>query len=158
MAIVDSQLTKVYLVPVGTTVTTAADCATAIASGKELKCIQSLGDIGSTRTVQTYKCLDQAQTQKSLGSFDIGNVAVDFLFDPSDTTGQAELRSIYEAGTRKIAIVKLNDQITPTTGNPTYITFETAMSSEIISIALDNAVIYKTVLEICSLPDRIIAT
>ena len=158
MAITDSQLTKVYLVPLGTAVATAANCVTAIATAKELQCIQSLGDIGSTRTVQTYKCLDQAQTQKSLGSFDIGNVAVDFLFDASNATGQAELRSIYTAGTRKIAIVKLNDQITPTTGNPTYVTFETAMSAETMTIALDAAVIYKSTLEICSLPARIIAT
>lgn len=158
MAITDSQLTKVYLVPLGTTVTGASDCATAIATAKELQCIQSLGDIGSTRSVQTYKCLDQAQTQKSLGSFDIGNVSVDFLFDASNATGQAELRSIYSAGTRKIAIVKLNDQITPTTGNPTYITFETAMSAETFTIALDSAVIYKTTLEICSLPHKIMAT
>lgn len=158
MAITDSQLTKVYLVPLGTTVNNASAIATAISTAKELQCIQSLGDIGSTRTVQTYKCLDQAQTQKSLGSFDIGNLAVDFLFDASNTTGQSELRSIYEAGTRKIAIVKLNDQITPTTGNPTYITFETAMSAETFTIALDSAVIYKTTLEICSLPDKIMAT
>lgn len=158
MAITDSQLTKVYLVPLGTTVTTAANCATAIASGKELLCIQNLGDIGTTRNVQTYKCLDSAGFQKSLGSFDAGSVATDFLFNAADTAGQKEIRDIYEAGTRKIAIVQLNDQITPTTGNPTYITFETAFSSDMITIALDAAVIYKTTMEICSMPYKIMAT
>lgn len=158
MNITDSQLTKVYLVPLGTAVATAANITTAIATAKELQCFTSFGDIGSTRNVQTYKCIDQATTKKSLGSFDLGNIPVEFLFDAADTAGQKEIRDIYKAGTRKICIVALTDQITPTTGNPTYKTFETAISSEGITIALDAAVVFKTTLEICSLPDTILAT
>lgn len=158
MAVTDSQLTKVYLAPAGTVVATAANCATAISSAKQLLCIQTFGDVGSTRNVQTYKCIDQAGVQKSLGSFDIGNVPVEFLFNAADTAGQKEIRDIYTAGTRKVAIVVLNDQITPTTGNPTYITFDCAFSAEGMSISLDQAVLYKTTMEICSLPAKIMAT
>jgi len=158
MNLTDSQLTKVYLVATGTTVTTAANCVTAIAGGKELQCFQTFGEIGSTRSVQTYKCIDQAETKKSLGSFDLGNIPVEFLFDAADTLGQKELRDIYTAGTRKICIVKLNDQITPTTGNPTYKTFECAVSGEGTVIALDAAVVAKYTLEIASMPATILAT
>jgi len=108
MNLTDSQLTKVYLVATGTAVATAANCVTAIAAGKELLCFQTFGEIGSTRSVQTYKCIDQATTKKSLGSFDVGNIPVEFLFDAADAAGQKELRDIYELGTRKICIVKLN--------------------------------------------------
>jgi len=158
MNLTDSQLTKVYLVALGTTVATAANCVTAIAGGKELLCFQTFGEIGSTRSVQTYKCIDQAATKKSLGSFDVGNIPVEFLFDAADAAGQKELRDIYTVGTRKICIVKLNDQITPTTGNPTYKTFEVGISGEGTTIALDTAVVAKYTMEICSLPTTILAT
>lgn len=157
MTVIDSQLTKVYLVPLGTAVATAANIVTAIASAKELKSFTSFGDIGSTRAVQTYKVIDTADVVKSLGSFDVGNIAVEFLFDSADTAGQKEIRDIYELGTRKICIVALNDKPTGTLTNPTYKTFETAISSDMITIALDAAVVYKTTLEICSMPDTILA-
>ena len=55
-------------------------------------------------------------------------------------------------------IIALNDQITPTTGNPTYIVFEAGISSDGVAIALDNAVLYKTTVEICSKPIMTMAT
>ena len=158
MNVTSSQLTKVYLVPLGTAVATAANCVTAISSAKELLCFQSFGEIGITYNVQTYKCIDKNEVQKSRGSADLGNIPTEFLFDAADTAGQAELRTISISGGRKIAIVKYNDQITPTTGNPTYRTFETFVSGEGETIALDAAVIAKYTMEIASIPARIIAT
>lgn len=156
--VTDSQLTKVYLVPVGTAVATAANCVSAIATAKELISIQSFGEIGSSRAVTEYKCIDTTDTTKSLGSFTLGNIAVQFLFDASDTKGQKELRDIYPLGTRKIMIVKYNDQITPTTGNPTYKTFTAACSAENNAIAIDTAILQNYTVEICSLPATILAT
>jgi len=158
MNVIDSQLTKVYLVPTTTAVATAANCVTAIATAKELLCFQTFGEIGVTYGVQTYKCIDQNAVKKSRGSADLGNIPVEFLFDPADTAGQAELRAVSISGERKTVIVKYNDQITPTTGNPTYRTFETFVSGEGETIALDAAIIAKYTMEICSIPARIIAT
>lgn len=158
MTITDSQLTKVYLAAEGTTVTTASDIATAIAGGTEFQCFQNFGDIGTSYSVQTYKCLDQNEVKKSRGSADLGNINVEFLFDAADTAGQAELRSLSTSGERRVCIVKYNDQITPTTGNPTYRTFETFVSSDMETIAIDQAIVAKFTIEICSVPDRVVAT
>ena len=152
--LVDSQGTKVYLVATGTTVTTASDIATAIGTAKEFKCFQNFGDIGVTYNVQEYKCLDTSDVKKSRGSVSLGNIPVEFLFDSTDAAGQAELRAIATSGARKICIVKYND--TGTT-SPTYRTFETFVSSEMETVAIDSAVIAKFTLEIASVPARILA-
>ena len=75
------------------------------------------------------------------------------MYNGEDTTGQKDLRDAYKTNTRRELIIKLND--TPLTGtvkNPTYITMQIGVSSDGVSIAIDQAVIYKTVLEICSKP------
>ena len=156
--ITDSQLTKVYLVDLGTTVTTAADCVTAIAGGTEFKCFQNFGDVGVTYNVQEYKCIDQNEVKKSRGSVTLGNIPVEFLFDAADVDGQSELRTLADSGDHKICIVVYNDQITPTTGNPTYRTFETFVSSDMETIAIDAAIVAKFTMELASNPARIVAT
>ena len=151
MALTDSQLTQVYLVDVGTTLTNVSDIETAIATADKFSCFQSFGDLIETRAVQTYKCIDSSGFQKSLGGVEAGNIPVEFLFDAVDTTGQSVLRTMFKNGTRKRMIVQLNDE--PTTGaspHPTYIDFEAANASSGITIALDAAVVYKTTIEICS--------
>ena len=153
--LVDSQGTKVYLVPVGTVIATAENVATAIASAKEFKCFQNFGDVGVTYNVQEYKCLDQNDVKKSRGSISLGNIPVEFLFNSADVDGQEELRLIADSGDRKICIVKYNDQITPSTGNPSYRTFETFVSSDMETIAIDAAIIAKFTLELASKPVRI---
>jgi hypothetical protein len=65
---------------------------------------------------------------------------------------------MYSTNTRRKMILELNDQITPTTGNPTYIVFEAGLSSDGVAIALDAAVMYKTTVEICSKPAMVMAT
>ena len=151
MAITDSQLTQVYLVDTTTTLTAVSDIETAIASATKLTCFQSFGDLVETRAAQEYKCIDSNGSQKSMGSVSLGNVAVEFLFDATDTTGQSVLRTMFEGNTRKRMIVQLNDE--PTTGaspHPTYIDVEVANASSGITIALDAAVVYKTSIELCS--------
>ena len=74
------------------------------------------------------------------------------MYDAADIKGQKDLRDMYAANSRRKMIVALNDQITPTTGNPTYIVFEVAVSSLNIGVAKDNAVMSKTTIELCSVP------
>ena len=156
--VTESQGTKAHLVATSVATSTAAEIKTAITGGDQIGCLQNLGDITTSRNVQEYKCLSSDETAKSLGSISLPNVAMDLLFDADDATGQAELRTMYSTNTRRKMILELNDQITPTTGNPTYIVFEAGLSSDGVAIALDAAVMYKTTVEICSKPAMVMAT
>ena len=155
MKITDSQGTKVYLVPTSTVLTDAASVATAIAAGKQIGCLQDLGEITSSRNVQEYSCLSSDEIQKSLGSISLPNLSISLLFDSTDTDGQKELRTMFKDNERRIMIVALNDEVTPTTGNPTYIYFEAGLSSAGVAIQKDNAVMYNVTIEICSNPKQI---
>ena len=155
MKITDSQGTKVYLVPTSTVLTDAASVATAIAAGKQIGCLQDLGEITSSRNVQEYSCLSSDEIQKSLGSISLPNLSISLLFDSTDTAGQKELRDMFKDNERRIMIVALNDEVTPATGNPTYIYFEAGLSSAGVAIQKDNAVMYNVTIEICSNPKQI---
>lgn len=150
--ITESQNTKAYLVATSVATNTAAAIKTAITGGKQIGCLQNLGDITTSRNVQEYKCLSSDESAKSLGSISLPNISLELLFDADDATGQSELRTMYLNNERRKMIIALNDQITPTTGNPTYIVFEAGLSSDGVAIALDQAVLYKTTVEICSTP------
>lgn len=159
LSVVESQGTQAYLVATGTAVTTAAEIKTALSSAKQINCLLDLGDISlGSRSVQEYTCMSSDNAFKSLGSISLANITPQLLYKPDDTTGQQDLRSMWENNTRRIMIIELNDQITPSTGNPTYITFEAAISSPTIGIAKDNAVQYSPTIEICTTPDLIEAT
>jgi len=152
MALTNSQGTKVYLVPLGTALATPADIDAAITTGKEIGCIQDLGDLGSTRSVQEYSCLGTDDVSKSFGSVSYGNFTVGMLFDSTDAAGQAELKAMYAANENRIAIVVLNDGIYDATAvtNPTYFTFEAGVSGQTVSIQKDNAVLLNSTVEIAS--------
>lgn len=159
LSVVESQGTQAYLLPVGTSVSDAAAIKTAIASAKQINCLMDLGDISlGSRSVQEYTCMSSDNAFKSLGSVSLANVSPQLLFKPDDAVGQADLRSMWDSNTRRIMVIALNDQITPTTGNPTYITFEAAISSPTIGIAKDNAVMYNPTIEICTKPALILAS
>lgn len=147
--IVNSQGTKAYLVAEGTTLATVANVETAIASADAILCIQTFGDITSSRSVQEYKCLSSDETAKSLGSISLGNISLELLFNAKDSAGQAELRSMYADNSKREMIIELNDEGTT---NPSYIVFTVGISNEAVSIVKDAAVLYKNTVEICSLP------
>lgn len=159
LTVVESQGTQAYLVAAGTDVSDAAKVKTAIATAKQINCLLDLGDISlGSRSVQEYTCMSSDNAFKSLGSVSLANVTPQLLYKPDDTAGQQDLRSMWENNTRRILVIELNDQITPTTGNPTYITFEAAISSPAIGIAKDNAVMYNPTIEICTTPSLILAS
>ena len=150
--ITNSQGTKVYLIAEGTDVSTAQKVATALATAKQVGCVQDIGELTSTRNVQEYSCLSSDETAKSLGSLKLGNLKIGMLFDSKDTAGQSEFRTMYNTNTKRICILELNDQVTPSTGNPTYFTFEAGVSSIGTSITKDNAVLCNATVEIASVP------
>lgn len=158
LQVTESQNTKVYLIPAGTALTDAASIETAITSGKQIGCLQDLGSIAVSRNVQEYSCLSSDETAKSLGAISLPNITMQLLFDADDVTGQAELRSMWNDNSRRIMVVELPDQITPTTGNPTYIYFEAGLSSHGVTISKDNAVMVDVTVEICSNPKYVYAS
>lgn len=155
LSITDTQLTKLYISPDGTDVSTPAIIATAIASADIVTGIQSLGEIGSTRNVTEYSALDVDETTKSLGSITLGNIPLSLLFDSSDTAGQDELRTMFSTNSRRVFIVKLTDDGAV---SPSYITFTGALSSETMPIEKDSAVMYNTTVEFTSKPILVKAT
>lgn len=157
LKVTDVQGTKVYLVATTADVSTASAIATAKAAGKQIGCLQSIGDISMTRAVQEYSCISSDATSKSAGSVTLGNQEISTLFNAADTAGQQDLIKAWDEKTRRILIIEFNDQITPTTGNPTYITYEVFPSGVTIPMAKDSAVLYNATLEMCSLPDITLA-
>lgn len=158
LSVTDVQGTKIYLAAVGTSVVDAAAIATAISSAKQIGCLQSIGDVSMTRAVQEYTCISSDESAKSAGSVSLGNQEISTLFNAADVAGQQDLIDAWDNKTRRILIIELNDQITPTTGNPTYITYEVFPSGVTIPMAKDSAVMYNAVIEISSLPDITLAT
>ena len=148
----ESQNTKCYLVATTVATSTAAAIKTAITGGKEIKFLPDLGDIGTSKNVTSYNFINTDEVAKSIGSLTLPNFACDLIYDATDTAGQADIKAMYADNSRRNMIVALNDQITPTTGNPTYIVFEVAVSSLNIGVAKDNAIMSKTTIELCSVP------
>ena len=159
MNVTESQGTKAYLVATTVSTADAVEVTTAIASGQEILCLLDLGDVSlGTKSVTEYSCMSDDSTYKSLGSISLANITPQLLFDAADTAGQKDLKSMWENNTRRKLIIVLDDQITPSTGNPTSIQFEAAISNPTMGIAKDNAVQYSPTIEICTKPVVIEAT
>lgn len=158
LKVTDVQGTKVYLAAVTADLADAAKIKTAIATAKQIGCLQSIGDISMTRAVNEYTCISSNASTKSSGSTSLGNQEISTLFNAADTAGQQDMIKAWDENTRRMLIIEFNDQITPTTGNPTYITYEVFPSGVTIPMAKDSAVMYNAVMEMCSLPDFTLAT
>lgn len=157
--VIESQGTKAYLVATSVATTTASEITTAISTAKQINCLLDLGDISmGSRSATEYNCMSSDSSFKSLGSISLANITPQLLFDPSDTVGQKDLQDMWDTNTRRKLIIVLNDQITPTTGNPTSITFEAAISQPTIGVAKDSAVMFNPTIEICTKPVLIKAT
>lgn len=158
LKVVEAQGTQAYLVATSVVTLTAANITTAISTAKQINCLLDLGDIAlGSRSATEYTCMSSDAAFKSLGAVSLANVAPQLLFDPADVAGQQDLRDMWDNSTRRKLIIVLNDQITPTTGNPTSITFEAAISSPTMGVAKDSAVMYNPTIEICTKPAVILA-
>jgi hypothetical protein len=153
MNVTDSQGSKLYLAAYGTDVADVLKIETAIATAKQVGCLQDLGEITTSRSVQEYSCLSEDNVTKSLGSLTLGNQTIGLLFDAKDAAGQADLVAAFNAttssGRRRVAILQLNDEGTT---NPTYITYDIAVSSLGVAVAKDNAVMRNFTVEVMSKP------
>ena len=154
--ITNSQGTKVYIAATANAaVADATEVATAIAAGNQIGCIQDLGGLSSSVSVQEYTCLSSNESAKSTGSRSQGNFTVGMLFSAADAAGQAELKTMYDGGQTRTFIIEFNDNGGT---NPTYETFEGFVSTEDIVAAKDNAVMVNMTVEIASARARILAS
>lgn len=144
--ITDVQGTKVYLCAAGTTVTTPADAATAIAAGKEIMYLQELGDSTETITVTSYGAISSPDSQKVGGTKSYGNQALNVLYDSADIKGQSDMVDMWENKERRQIIIEMTDGAT----TPTYVTYEIFLSSFTMSFPKDGAVLYNTIAEQCT--------
>ncbi len=158
LPVTDVQGTKLYLVDTSVATSDATEIKAAITGGKQIGCLQSIGDITMSRAVQEYTCIDSDNSTKSQGSVSLGQQEISTLFDTADTAGQQELKSMWATQGRRKLIVELNDEITPTTGNPTYYVYEVFISNVSIPLAKDSAVMYNVTLELSSMPEETVAS
>ena len=140
MATIDSTGSEFYLVAANTVLTTKSNCTTAIAAGKKIAKVTGLGDLGGTRSVQEIKYLSNDDSEKSIGSVSYGNLTIESPYDSEDTTGQKELRTMFDDKSARILIIKNTD------GNFTHLPVKCSGSLKTYSI--DAMVMYKATLEI----------
>jgi len=149
LPLTEVQGTLVYIALAGTDVSDAAKIATAIAGAKQIGCLQSIGSVGTTREVKEYSCISSNDITKSLGSAKAGSIDISTLFNAEDAEGQLELRTMYADNSRREFIIQLADD---GTANPSYITFEGAVSALDMPLEKDSAVLQNFTVEMTSLP------
>jgi hypothetical protein len=159
--VTNSQLTKVYLAPIGTDVSTSAAIETAIGTAKPIICLQSDIDTTVSKAVTEYKCLSSNTSKKAYGTVSLPNFPMDLLFDADDTDGQADLRTMWDNTESRILIIELTDGDAPfatiASGEayPTTITMEVGVPSLGETMAIDAAVMQKAIIEMESMTNKI---
>ena len=155
LATTDVQGVKVYIAAEGTAVSTPAEVTAAISGADQIGCIQSIGEIASSKNVQQYSCLSSDEISKSIGSLQLGNTQISLLSNYADAAGQATLRTMYTTNARKVFIIELNDNAGATA---TTITFNGALSGQAYPLEKDSAVMYNVTVEFTSDYNVIMAT
>jgi hypothetical protein len=136
---IDSTGIELYLVATSTDLTDKADCTTAIATGKKIAKVKSLGAIGGSRTVSETKYLSNDDSEKSLGTISYGNITINTPFNPTDNEGQGELRTMYDDKSERIMLIKNTD------GNFTH--FRCKCSAAPKEYVLDDFVMFNATIE-----------
>jgi hypothetical protein len=136
---IDATGIELYLVAANTVLASKANCTTAIATGKKIAKVKSLGSIGGSRTVTETKYLSNDDSEKSLGTISYGNIAISTPFNPTDNTGQGELKTMYADKSERILLIKNTD------GNFTY--FKCKCSAAPKEYPLDDFVMFNATIE-----------
>ena len=143
MKTTDVQGTKTYILDVPATAWTDCSAAiTAIQSGAEALCPQSLGDLTRSRNVTEYSCISSNDSRKSTGKITYGDFTIELLFDPSDAAGQ---KALYDAMENNTPII-LAMESPATTGNGDIVWTEALVSGDSISYPVDGLVGYSVTL------------
>lgn len=116
--------------------------------------ISEIGAFGDTRNVVTFATLADGRMQKARGVADAGNAVITYAHATGDQ-GQDALKAAYDVTSQAADEfnfkVELNDQITPSTGNPTTIYFRAKVTGrQVQSITSDGVVTVQATLAINS--------
>jgi hypothetical protein len=105
----DVQLTKMYLAPEGTDVSTIAAIGLAIPTADEVVGIQSIGASSVTKSTTEYSAIDTNDVSYSQGTVSIAPKDISVLFNSADVTGQAEFKSMFADNSKRVFICELTD-------------------------------------------------
>ena len=117
--------------------------------------VESIGPFGDTRTSVTFISLGDGRVRKSRGSADAGDMVVTYAFEAAGDDGQDALKTAFETASQSADEfnfrVSFNDQITPTTGNPTNFYFKAKiMSRQVQEVTTDGTILVQATLGINS--------
>lgn len=142
---INSQGVTVWVVApaLGSTAPTVA----LIQAGKEVGCLQSLGNIDQSRTVTELSCMNTDDTAKVLGSITRANTEIGMFLNPDDEAGQKALEDAFNNNTNVTIGIELPNKGTT---NGTIYVFEAGVSSTSVGIEKDQAVTFNIVAEISS--------
>jgi len=155
--LINSQGVQVVVIPDGTDISDCDKLATAYTSGKNVGCLQSLGDLAETRSSTEYKCLSSNESVKALGGISRGSLEIGLLLNPDDVLGQKELKDAFTNNTPVIIAVELPNKpastaggTVTTPGHGTLYYFNAVVSGVTTTIAMDAAITYTATLDISS--------
>lgn len=116
------------------------------ANTKVVGTLQTLGNLEEKRAVTEYSCMDSNDTIKSLGTISRGSFSIGLLLDPSDATGQKELRNAFKNNTD----VTLSLELPNGTTTGTTFSFTAKISGHSLGFPKDGAVPLDIIAEISS--------
>jgi len=151
----DVQLSKLYLAADGTAVTTPAEIAAAIAGGKEIVGIQSIGATSVTRSTQEHSAIDTDDVAYSQGSISIAPKDISVLFNALDTAGQDDFKTMFGAKTKRVFICQFTDDGVV---SPTYETFTGFSTKSETTFEKGSAYMYNATIQPTTVPLEVAAT
>ena len=105
----DVQLTKLYLAPDGTDVSTVLAITNAISTADEVVGIRSIGATSVTKSTTEFSAIDSNDVSYSQGTVSIAPKDISVLFNSADVTGQAEFKSMFADNSKRVFICELTD-------------------------------------------------
>jgi hypothetical protein len=130
-------------ISIGGAVTSVLQATLEAATFVEVLGVENLGEFGDENETVTFTVLGDGRVRKMKGTADAGTLALVVGRD-GDDAGQLALRAAAKTKSRYAIKVTLDDQITPTTGNPTTFWFAAIIGSAKNSIGSANEVVKTT--------------
>lgn len=143
MAINTAAGAKIYI---GTT--TAADTQVEYEADTytQIGTVEDLGEFGDQYNLVNFESLSDARTQKLKGTADAGDLTLVVGFDAGDAGQIALAAALAYTGPNNYNFkVEFNDQVTPTTGNPTKSYFGAKVMSRRAQVGTVNNVVRASV-------------
>ena len=80
------------------------------ANGKDVGCLQSLGDISQKRNTKEYACINGDDIVVAVGNIKTDPISMSVLYNPADANGAGELEKAFNDGTKIPFEIELSDK------------------------------------------------